>query len=244
MKFLPATGLIVMITLASACARLEEVGKAPSFSPSRTGDEYFAISQPSQGAGQVDREPLQMASLWSRDRASLLGDRRAGSAGDILTIVIEIDDRAEMSNQSERSRNSSQSIAIPQFFGVPQELNQVLPDGASLDNAAETNSASGFAGDGATRRNEKLELRIAATITAVMSNGVLQIAGTQEVRVNFELRELRVTGFVRPSDISRRNEITYDKIASARISYGGRGQISDVQQPRYGQQVADIVLPF
>jgi len=93
-------------------------------------------------------------------------------------------------------------------------------------------------------RREKLTLRVAATITEKLPNGVLRIQGSQEVRVNFEVRELVVQGFVRPEDISRQNEITYDKIAGARISYGGRGQITDVQQPRYGQQVADIILPF
>jgi len=77
-----------------------------------------------------------------------------------------------------------------------------------------------------------------------LPNGVLQIQGSQEVRVNYELRELLVTGFVRPADISRLNEVSYDKIASARISYGGRGQITDMQQPRYGQQIADTILPF
>ena len=86
--------------------------------------------------------------------------------------------------------------------------------------------------------------RVAATVVDVLPSGILSIAGNQEVRVNFELRELLVTGYVRPADISRQNEITYDKIASARISYGGRGQITDVQQPRWGQQVSDIVLPF
>jgi len=94
------------------------------------------------------------------------------------------------------------------------------------------------------RRNEKLTLRVAATVTDVLPNGVLAIAGNQEVRVNFEMRELLVSGFVRPEDISRQNQITYDKIASARVSYGGRGQISDMQQPRYGQQALDMVLPF
>ena len=110
--------------------------------------------------------------------------------------------------------------------------------------AVSSTSESQSAGDGSIRRNEKLTLRIAATVVEKMQNGVLRIQGTQEVRVNFELRELVVTGFVRPGDISRQNEITYDKIAAARISYGGRGQITDMQQPRYGQQIADIILPF
>ncbi len=121
---------------------------------------------------------------------------------------------------------------------------ETLPDGATMSAAVDLNSNSSFGGDGSVRRNEQLELRIAATVVDVMPNGVLVIQGTQEVRVNFEMRELLVSGFVRPADISRQNEITYDKLASARISYGGRGQISDVQQPRIGQQVADIILPF
>ena len=113
-----------------------------------------------------------------------------------------------------------------------------------MDDAVSINSTSRSDGDGSVRRNEKLTLRVAATVTEILPNGVLAISGSQEVRVNFELRELLVSGFVRPRGHSRRNEITYDKIASARVSYGGRGQISDMQQPRYGQQMLDIVLPF
>jgi flagellar L-ring protein precursor FlgH len=119
-----------------------------------------------------------------------------------------------------------------------------LPAGASLDEAVAINSSSASSGDGSVKRNEKLTLRVAATIVNVLPNGVFEISGSQELRVNFELRELLVSGFVRPEDISRKNEITYDKIASARVSYGGRGQITDVQQPRLGQQVLDAVLPF
>ncbi|MGB3147769.1 MAG: flagellar basal body L-ring protein FlgH, partial [Paracoccaceae bacterium] len=107
-----------------------------------------------------------------------------------------------------------------------------------------SSSSSNFQGTGSVQRKEKLTLRIAATITEVLPNGVLRIQGSQEVRVNYEIRELIVAGFVRPEDIARQNEVTYDKIAGARISYGGRGQISDVQQPRYGQQILDQVLPF
>jgi flagellar L-ring protein precursor FlgH len=161
-----------------------------------------------------------------------------------MTVVIEIDDRAEISNSTSRARSGSENLGAPSLFGIPQNLDRLLPDGATFEDAVSTNSSSSSSGDGSVRRNEKLTLRVAATILNVLENGVLQIQGSQEVRVNFEIRELLVSGYVRPEDISRQNEITYDKIASARISYGGRGQITAVQQPRYGQQVADILLPF
>lgn len=164
--------------------------------------------------------------------------------GDIMTVVIEIDDSAEISNSSDRSRSASQQAGIPQLLGIPQRIDTRLPEGASAGQLVDLNSQSSASGDGTVRRNEKLTLRVAVTITDVLPNGVLQIVGQQEVRVNYELRELIVTGYVRPEDVTRQNEITYDKIASARISYGGRGQITDMQQPRYGQQVLESVLPF
>lgn len=161
-----------------------------------------------------------------------------------MTVVIEIDDSARISNSTDRSREGSESMGIPSLFGIPQRLDRHLPEGASMAEAADATSRSSYEGAGSVSRTETLTLRLAATVVEELPNGVLRIEGQQEVRVNFELRELVLTGYVRPVDISRRNEITYDKIAGARISYGGRGQISDVQQPRYGQQVADIVLPF
>ena len=161
-----------------------------------------------------------------------------------MTVVIEIDERAEISNSSDRSRSGSENLSIPNLFGIPQRIDRKAETDATLSNSVETSSSSSSSGDGSVKRREKLTLRVAATIVDVLPNGVLAISGTQEVRVNFELRELLVTGYVRPQDISRQNEITYDKIASARVSYGGRGQITDVQQPRYGQQVLDAVLPF
>lgn len=229
----------------SACDRMENVGRAPDFTPTETAPEFFAISSPGLPLTVEEPEtPTSRASLWTRGRSSLFGDIRAEKRGDILTVVIEINDRAEISNKSARSRSGSESMGVPHLFGIPQNVGENLPTGASLASAVETKSSGSHSGDGSVRRNEKLELRVAATVVDVMQNGVLKIQGTQEVRVNFELRELLVTGFVRPNDISRKNEITYDKIAAARISYGGRGQITDVQQPRYGQQVADIILPF
>lgn len=237
-----AIALCALITLAS-CGRLEDVGKRPDFTPSDNAAEVAAMSvygQPQQAAmPNGDR-----ASLWSGGRGSLLGDRRASMQGDILTVVIEIDDSASISNSTSRSRAGSESASAPNLLGIPQVVDRLLPGDASLANAADINSSSSSNGQGSVSRNESLELKVAATVTGVLQNGVLRIQGSQEVRVNFEIRELLVTGYVRPEDISRRNEITYDKIAAARISYGGRGQISDVQQPRYGQQIADIILPF
>ncbi len=237
-----AAGLVAL----SGCNRAP-IGRPPAFTPAQQGQEHLAMTAP-PSAYMVDlpstSPQVVNASLWTGDRGSLLGDRRAMQQGDILTVVIEIDDSAQISNSSDRSRSGSESLAIPQLFGLPQRIEPRLPDGAGLDPAVGLNSESSFTGDGSVRRNEKLELRVAATVIAVLPNGVLAIEGQQEVRVNFELRELVVTGYVRPADISRQNEVTYDKIASARISYGGRGQISDVQQPRYGQQVTDAILPF
>jgi flagellar L-ring protein precursor FlgH len=190
------------------------------------------------------KSPVDGASLWTASRQSLLGDRRAIERGDIMTVVIEIDDSAEFSNTSSRGRSGTETAGIPSLLGIPQRINEILPDGASLDELISTSGTSASSGNGSVSRNEKLELMVAATIVDVLPNGVLHIQGSQEVRVNFEIRELLVEGYVRPEDISRQNEITYDKIASARISYGGRGQIMKMQQPRYGQQIADIVLPF
>ena len=156
----------------------------------------------------------------------------------------QINDSAQISNTTQRGRTGSQSMGVPQLFGVPQLIDEHLPDGASMANAVAMDSASSFQGQGTVSRNEQLTLRVATTIIERLPNGVLRIEGSQEVRVNNELRELIVTGYIRPEDISRRNEIAYDRIAGARISYGGRGQISQMQQPRYGQQIAEIILPF
>lgn len=235
----------VLIALGiSGCARMDHIGKPPSFTPTRNSTEHNAMLNPGLPLTAEPRRSVDQASLWSGGRQSLLGDRRALQRGDILTVVIEIDEEAEISNSTERSRSGSESLSIPHLYGLPQRLNRKLPDGASLDNAVGIDSSGSSGGDGSVSRKEELTLRVAATVMEVLPNGVLAIQGTQEVRVNFELRELLVSGYVRPEDISRQNQITYDKIAAARISYGGRGQITDVQQPRIGQQVLDAILPF
>tara|TARA_R110002074_G_scaffold47742_2_gene122334 strand:- start:2016 stop:2744 length:729 start_codon:yes stop_codon:yes gene_type:complete len=234
----------VALSLVGACGRKNHLGKAPSFSAPMESQEHAAMISPSLPLRLDEERLVDRASLWSGTRQSLLGDRRAVQRGDILTVVIEIDEKAEISNTTDRSRSGAESLGVPGLFGLPQRLDEKLPEGASSSELVGINSSSSSSGDGSVKRKEKLTLRVAATIVDVLPNGVLSISGSQELRVNFELRELLVTGYVRPADISRQNEITYDKIASARVSYGGRGQLTDVQQPRVGQQVLDAVLPF
>lgn len=235
---------VACVALVAACGRMDHIGKPPSFTSPRASTEHNAMMSPGLPLRPDADGPTQRASLWSGARQSLLGDRRAVQQGDILTVVIEIDEEAEISNATDRSRSGSESLGIPGLFGLPQRIDERLPDGASTSEAVSINSNSSSSGDGSVKRNEKLTLRVAATVVDVLPNGVLSISGSQELRVNFEMRELLVTGYVRPEDISRQNEITYDKIATARVSYGGRGQITDVQQPRLGQQVLDGILPF
>jgi flagellar L-ring protein precursor FlgH len=236
--------LLHVTLLTSACSSLDQVGRTPDFTPVSSSAETSAMLNPSLPDTIKKTSPIDGASLWTSSRKSLLGDRRAIERGDILTVVIEIDDSAEFSNKSSRGRTGTETAGIPSLLGIPQRIDQALPDGASLSEMISTSGTSASSGNGSVSRNEKLELMVAATIVDVLPNGVLHIQGSQEVRVNFEIRELLVEGYVRPEDISRQNEITYEKIASARISYGGRGQITQMQQPRYGQQIADIVLPF
>jgi flagellar L-ring protein precursor FlgH len=236
--------LVIPVLALAACGRGDHLGKTPSFTPDATGPERQAMYYAANPLGtdlQPDRDP---SSLWTGHRGSLFGDRRAVKPGDILTVVIEVDDEAEISNSTQRARSGSEQLGVPSLLGLPQRLDERLPEGASSAEAVGLNSNSKSAGSGSVRRNEKLTLRVAATVVEQLPNGVLLLSGTQEIRVNFEMRELLVTGYVRPEDISRQNEITYDKMAAARISYGGRGQISDMQQPRLGQQVLDAVLPF
>lgn len=231
----------------AGCGRMERIGQPPDFTAPGTAERpappptarriALATPPPDRRGGE-----LSTASLWRSGPASLFGDRRARTFGDILTVVIEIDDEAEIQNGTDRSRSSSEELGASALFGLPSLISGALD--LDVNPAVGVESSSSTSGQGAVRRNEQITLRIAATVVDVLPNGHLVVAGNQEVRVNFELRDLQVAGIVRPEDISRRNEITYDKMAEARIAYGGRGQITDMQQPRYGQQVLDVVLPF
>ncbi|MEI4472029.1 flagellar basal body L-ring protein FlgH [Frigidibacter sp. MR17.24] len=180
----------------------------------------------------------EAASLWQRGSRGFFGDQRASRVGDLLTVTIEIKDEAQLENESDRSRSSSTSVDTPSVLGL--DVSSLSSNGRLID----LNSESAENGQGSIQRNETISLKIAALVTQKLPNGNFVIAGRQEVKVNHELRELRVAGIIRPVDIEMDNTVPYDKIAEARITYGGRGQLSKVQQPRYGSDALDVVLPY
>ena len=244
-RLLPA----LVAAILSACnGQLDHLGRPPSMTPPGTSDMAVAPPAPERIALIPPPPPppdtAMTASLWQSGSVSLFGDRRARRRGDIVTVVVEIDDEAEISNQTTRSRNGEDSVSIGALYGLTTQVLKLLPFIESLDPAVATSGTTTSSGNGEVDREEEITLRLAATVESVLPNGHLVIRGSQEVRVNFELRDLQVSGIIRPEDISRENVITYDKIADARIIYGGRGQITDLQQPRYGQQLVDLLSPF
>ena len=239
--------LIVLLVFASGCStmnRLKNVGEAPDLAPTDNPAEMFggrAVALPMPSA---EAEPTNANALWRKGSRAFFRDQRARREGDIVTVVIDIDDRARLDNATERRRDNGETAELPAFGGFEQRLADILPDGANPAQLVDLSSGSNSRGEGSVDRREDVQLTIAAIVTEVLPNGNLVIAGKQEVRVNYELRELTVTGVIRPEDISNANLIGHEQIAEARISYGGRGHLTDVQQPRYGQQIYDILFPF
>src|SRR5919202_1526796 len=230
--------------LLQGCGSLEQlsrIGRAPNMPrvPSPPADPAWRpVSMPMPSP----QDPPPVAnSLWRPGSRTFLRDQRAAQVGDLITILVSIQDEAQLQNRPQRQRDGTDTMGIPQLFGMQTRW---LPRAANPAEVVKTNGAQNSDGNGSVRRNETVTLRLAATVTQVLPNGNLVVAGRQEVRVNAELRELALQGVIRPQDIASDNTIRHDRLAEARIAYGGRGTLSDLQQPRYGQQLMDIVLPF
>jgi len=238
MKPIPA---ILSVLLLAGCSSqtIKEIGNAPAMSPIGSGLQYAQAPQMSS----YPKQPRQMASgysLWSDNQAALFKDSRALNVGDILTVDIKINDKASFDNETERNRKNSTSLTwdagLSNLFGWTPK--------AKTTGDLGTDSNTDTQGKGTIKRAETLKLLVAAVVTGILENGNLLISGSQEVRVNHEIRILNVAGIVRPQDVDSTNIISYDKIAEARISYGGRGRLMEVQQPPVGQQVVDLFSPF
>jgi len=239
--------LLAVLALAplGACSTVVEAVKGPDLAPVGYPSALVAREQPTFVSA---REPMPQAasanSLWRTGARAFFIDQRANRVGDILTVQIDINDSAQTSNASNSSRTSGVSAGVDNFFGLETSLGKFLPGGFDPSNAINTNSTTNNQGTGAVTRSEKISLTIAAVVTNVLPNGNMVIQGTQEVRTNAELRQLTVAGIVRPEDISSANTVRHTQIAEARISYGGRGDISRVQKTPAGQSLVERFTPF
>lgn len=233
-------GITLSLCLAaSACTQsLSEIGQAPVLSKVGYGLAGSNTSQLPRDYQQMATQPRNKPySLWNTRIGDLFSDKLALDPGDILTVKISISDKASLSNKSDSARTVGRGLGLSGDYSVAGV-------GAASSGNGKVNSTSDFTGTGGTARSEKIELSIAAVVTRVLDNGNLIVRGSQEVRVNSEMRVLTIAGIVRPTDIGANNTIAYDRIAEARISYGGRGHITQVQRPPYGQQILNQLLPF
>ena len=243
-KILTSVALGLSLTACGTSERLAEIGKAPEMSAIEnpvTKQDYRAVSMPMPAPQVVSR---QQNSLWASDRQAFFEDQRADNVGDILTVTIDIQDKAQLDNETERTREGGENAGLSALLGYEANLGDVLPENVNSSALVGAEAESNYKGEGTIDRKEKIKVKLAAIVTQILPNGNMVIEGRQEVRVNYEKRILELAGVIRPQDITIDNAISYDKVAEARVSYGGKGQITDVQQPRYGQQVYDVLFPF
>ena len=241
-------GLVVLPLTLCACGigeRLENIGQTPPLTPienpvNAPGYQPVSLPMPAMesatGAGPN--------SLWRAGARAFFKDQRARNVGDVLTVRVTVADRAQISNESTRSRRNNEDLGVNNLFGVAGKVSDLLSNETDDGTFVGLKSKSANQGKGTVSRDEEIKLAVAAVVTQVLPNGNLVIRGRQEIRVNFEVRELVLAGIVQPQDITSDNTISHEKIAELRVAYGGRGQITDVQQPRYGNQALDILLPF
>ncbi|HVJ41287.1 MAG TPA: flagellar basal body L-ring protein FlgH [Dongiaceae bacterium] len=248
LKFTLLAGSLTSALVLSGCGntldRISRVGEEPTMNDIQNPTAqagYKPVSLPMPSLSSDVRQP---ASLWRQGSRAFFKDQRASRVGDILTVVITIKDQAKLNNATTNARDGTNSADMPNFLGYETMLHKIFPNNVDPNALVKTDSASSTTGSGSVNRTEDIQLRVAALVTQLLPNGNFVLQGSQQVRVNYELRDLQVTGVIRPEDISQLNEISYDKIAEARIAYGGKGTVSDMQQPRVGQQVFDILFPF
>lgn len=236
--------LVLALGACNTLQRLTKVGEEPNMSgiDNPTHERgYKPVSMPMPEPMSADREPN---SLWRSGSRAFFEDLRANQVGDIVTVVIDIDENAEMSNSTSRTRDTSENVDIDALLGYEAAADSILPEAVNPADILAYGSQTTNTGGGSIDREETIELKIAAVVTQVLPNGNLVLHGRQETRVNFEVRELQIAGIIRPQDIDNENTVPYEKIAEARLAYGGRGHITDFNQPRWGTQIVDVLFPF
>ncbi len=246
-SLLPLLALSLLAVSAAGCntvTRLSEIGDGPELSEITnpvTEPRYRPVSMPMPAPQLPEDNP---SSLWRNGAKAFFKDTRAKDVGDVLTIRLALKDSASLENSTTRDRDDGESVGVDAILGFETKLSKFLPEAVNNEELLKFATQHATEGDGKIDRSEEIELTFAAVVTQVLPNGLLAIMGRQEVRVNYEMRELRFTGIVRPQDIEADNSVPHERIAEMRVAYGGRGMLSDLQQPRWGTQVWDTLFPF
>jgi flagellar L-ring protein precursor FlgH len=245
--FVRRRAALLAVLAVSGCntfQKMSEIGRPPVMTatadPTRDPN-WRPVTMPMPRSEVAPREP---ASLWRSGSRAFFKDQRAAQVGDIVTILVNTTDAANMGNATSATRSGTESMGLPNMFGLEASLPKILGKAVNASTLVNENSSNTATGSGSIKRNETVTLRLAGVVTQVLPNGNLVVAARQEMRVNNELRELQVSGVIRPQDIASDNTVPHDRMAEARISYGGRGTLTDLQTARYGQQALDILLPF
>lgn len=236
--------LALFLTGCNTFDRVTHIGKAPELSEITNPQQNKNIYPISMPTPQPRVNVRGQNSLWQSGARAFFKDQRAREIGDLLSITVNLNDTADIANNTKKSRSSSQDVSVGAFGVTSEKLTTLLPDGVNPKSLFDVSSSPNHEGKGSVKRSEKLSFKIAAVVVQVLPNGNLVISGKQEIRVNFEVRDILITGIIRPEDINANNTIDSSKIAEARISYGGRGQLTDMQQSPWGQQLIDAVSPF
>jgi len=253
LKLLSLTLIVLSLSACNAADRLSRIGGAPAMDPINHYEPEIYPGDPGtveqannygDSAFSDERHVKTANSLWRPGSKAFFRDQRARSVGDILKVIVEISDAAKIENKSETTRNDSAKTGIPNILGFEGKLGKILPAGVTAANLINLNSTDTNNSEGEIERKEKIKTTIAATVVKILPSNNLVIRGSQQLRINRELREILVEGIVRSEDISAQNSVTLDQIAEARVSYGGKGTISDYMQPRYGKQLLDVISPF
>ncbi len=239
-KLIPA---LLAFSALAGCASVNEAVKGPQLT-SMNYPQSLTPSQQVLTSGAQDTQPASANSLWRVGARAFFNDQRARRVGDILTVMVDIDDSAQTSDSADRSRTNSYNAATPNIFGLESTLGKILPAQYDPASALKNASDSASSGSGSIKRSEKISVTIAAIVTGVLPNGNLIIQGTQEVRTDREVRVLTVSGIARPEDISSENTIKHTQLAEARISYGGRGDVTNMITPPASQALMDKFSPF
>lgn len=242
--FLAATALLATTAGCSLVDTLAQVGEAPPLTRiqnPKTAPNYRKVSMPMPRTRSTRR---QANSLWRSGARAFFKDQRASKVGDLVTVNINISDSAKFANTTKRSRKGSEAAKAEALAGYEAALARILPQAINPASLIKADSQGSSEGTGTINRDETVKLKLAAVVTQILPNGNLVIHGRQEMRVNYEVRELQVAGVIRREDITSTNTIEFEQIAEARIAYGGRGHITQMQQPRYAQQIFDILFPF